>query len=456
MKIGLLPLYIKLYDDGGTPREKLQLFYDEVAEKFVEAGAEVVTNDFCRIESEFKDVVKKFEDEKVDAIVTVHIAYSPSLESIDVLCNTKLPIIVCDTTPELEFTNVQSPAAISTCHGIHGVMDMCSMLLRRGKPYAIAAGHYKTSDVVERCMNFARLAVAAKNLNGSKVGLIGGAFDGMGDFLIPIDEMKNRFGVEVVNIPSDTLKKYQAEVTQDEIDAEFKYDRKYFEFGEEPDEDYEATIRAGLTVRKCIEGEGLSGFSANFLNVGKDSEIATMPFMEACKAMERGVGYAGEGDALTSAFMGAIVKACPETSFCEIFCPDWKNDMVLLSHMGEMNYRVADGKPSVYKNVGKYINGEKPYVGYARFKGGKGCFVNISRAANDFKLVIAETEMVSYDTDNFPRTMRGWMKTKGSTAEFLENISKNGATHHSLFTYGVSAEDFEFFGKLLGIETIIL
>ena len=74
---------------------------------------------FCRLENEFKETVAGFEKEAVDAIVTLHMAYSPSLESIDVLCNTKLPIIVLDTTETFEFSATQNSSEIGYCHGFH-------------------------------------------------------------------------------------------------------------------------------------------------------------------------------------------------------------------------------------------------------------------------------------------------------------------------------------------------
>ena len=97
----------------------------------------------------------------MDALVTLHMAYSPSLESIDVLAGTALPIVVLDTTETLEFTNGQDPVEIDYNHGIHGVMDMCSMLTREGKDYAVAAGHYRDSDVLDRVCGYVRAAKAA-------------------------------------------------------------------------------------------------------------------------------------------------------------------------------------------------------------------------------------------------------------------------------------------------------
>ena len=115
-KIGFMPLYIKLYDDVGLAelRERLEPFYETMAKGFEEKGIEVVRSPFCRIESEFRDAVARFESVNVDCIVTWHAAYSPSLESAKILAETDLPIIVMDTTETYDFGPAQDSARRST------------------------------------------------------------------------------------------------------------------------------------------------------------------------------------------------------------------------------------------------------------------------------------------------------------------------------------------------------
>ncbi len=457
MKIGYLPLYIKLYDDGDVDRTVLKKFYEDTTKLFEERGIEVVTSDFCRIESEFKAVVKMFEEAEVDAIVTWHAAYSPSLESVDVLANTKLPIIVFDSTPTANFSIKNGTEEIDWNHGIHGVMDMCSMLKRYGKPYAIAAGHYLESDVIDRVCGFVRSAIAAKKLDGMKVGLVGGAFKGMGDFSVEPAELKKRFGITVETIEPARLAELSKTVTCDEVQAEIMADRQRFEFDNNViEEEYENYTRASLSVRKYIENDGLGAFSVNFLNVDAE-DLGTMPFTEACKAMERGVGYAGEGDALTASFTGALLAGYPETTFVEIFCPVWNKNKVLLSHMGEVNYRIADGKPLLRRTGSPFVKKIMPYAGYAKMKPGKGVYVNISRDKDDYQLLLTPCEMLPSKND-IPHVVRGWMQpeTTNTTAEFLEKLSKNGATHHSTFVYGATVEELEYFAKLLSLKTVII
>lgn len=459
MKAGLLPLYIKLYDDVVPGlRSRLEAFYETVAGALEARGVQVIRAPFCRVAPEFAQTVKSFETAGADAIITLHMAYSPSLESITYLAGTPLPIIVMDTTETLEFTNLQSPDEINYNHGIHGVMDLCSMLLRHGKPFAIAAGHYEESNCLDRVVGYLRAAVAAKALRSAKVGLIGGKFDGMGDFCVPYEQMKTRFGIDVKELSASEVAASYDAVTEEEIAAEKEAIAALCDICTDTrTEAYHAYIRSCLAVRKCIESQGLSAFSANFLHASREeSGLPTMPFVECCKAMSWGIGYAGEGDTLTAAFAGALLQGYAETNFVEIFCPDWKNDTVFLSHMGEVNYRVAGSKPALYQAPVKYAGDYAPYAAYVRMKGGKGVYLNVCPGKEDFKLVLASAEMLSYNEDTFPTSMRGWMKTGCGTAAFLEKLSQNGATHHSVFVYGASVEELAYFGALLGVETVII
>ena len=148
-KIGFLPFYIKLYDDcgsGAKARPRLEPFADKLVSELSDRGFDVLAVPFCRIKEEFAAAVAKFEAEGCKAIVTWHAAYSPSLESIDALASTELPIVVLDTTETYSMGPTLEQFEISLCHGIHGVMDMCSMLNRRGKAFAIAAGHIEHSQ----------------------------------------------------------------------------------------------------------------------------------------------------------------------------------------------------------------------------------------------------------------------------------------------------------------------
>ncbi|MBO7621459.1 MAG: hypothetical protein J6T06_13170, partial [Victivallales bacterium] len=88
-KIGLLPFYIALYDKTNPKRRpQMQDNADLIAEEIRKLGVEVVQAPISCVKPEFEKSIKLLEDNKVDAIVTLHLAYSPSLESIDAVAGT--------------------------------------------------------------------------------------------------------------------------------------------------------------------------------------------------------------------------------------------------------------------------------------------------------------------------------------------------------------------------------
>ncbi len=454
MKIGLLPLYITLYDTiTRNYRKRFEPFYDTIAKMMTDRGIEVLRCEFCMGEDDFRKTISYFEDEKCDALVTLHMAYSPSLKSAEYLINTKLPIIVCDTTETEDFSDKQSPDEIMYCHGIHGVMDMCNILKKNKKAYAIAAGHYLSSDVIDRVAGFVKAAKSSNALFGSNVGSIGGYFEGMGDFRVPDETLKEMFNVKVVYPKAGEIAEIAESVTDMEIESEKEKHKKEFTFmGEFDSKIYNNSIKADITLKKWIEKHNLQAFTVNFNKIG---ELPTMPFNGICQAMSEGIGYAGEGDTLTALFTGALLQGYKDTSFVEIFCPDWKHDTVFISHMGEMNYAVADGPIEFFEK--DFIGGGKsPITGTAAYRPGNAVFVNVFEDDNGFNLLIAPVEVIKETTKNFAKNIRGWLKFPKPLNSVLEKISEYGATHHSVLVYDATVEEMAFFAKCVNLKPVMM
>lgn len=457
-RAGLLPLYIKLYDDINPKwRKPLEKFTREVAAGLKKQGLDCDVARVCRVEREFKAALKVLEKKGADAIVTLHLAYSPSLESIDALAATSLPLVVLDTTPDAEAGPDKTPSFIMNNHGIHGVQDLCNMLLRRNKPFIIEAGHWKESDVLARTAAHVRGAAIASALKGARVGLIGPAFKGMGDFSVPGDKLKADLGVEVLAVePSEVAAQMPAENDR-LVKNEMSSDRKRFECGKIDEGLHRQTLRAGFGIRRILARKELTAFSINFQTVTKASGIPAMPFLEISKAMARGVGYAGEGDVLTAAMNGAIMSIFPETSFTEMFCADWAGERIFLSHMGEINLDLAERKPYLFEKEWTFSNALKPVVAAAAFKPGPAVFVNLAPQKEGYALILSRVEMVSEGkTDKFKETIRGWFKPRLPVADFLAAYSRAGGTHHAGLVYGDVLGALKSFGNMMGFKVVVL
>ncbi len=465
IKIAYLPFYTKLYDDE-DPKQRDPLFaYMKTLVSLIESqGFDVVLpdDDLCCVKEEFEAAVEKFnKDDEIVAVVTQHTAYSPSLQALEAVLKLKAPIIVFDTTMHYEFLGAaRYEDRIFPNHGIHGVMEFCSMLKRNGVNYTIAAGHVNGGSVIKELSGYIRAAAAAKAFKSIKVGKAGGTFEGMGDFVISDEDYLAKIGGRVYHLTPEIMDKYLPLVTEAEIAEEVGYDVQHYDVRVKNMENYVAATKTGLAMRKWMDDEALDGVTVNFLHTYENG-LPKMPFIECCKVMERGLGYAGEGDTLTAGLCSALTKVYPLVTFCEPFCPDWENDILFLSHTSEMNTRLSRFKPVVSDLPFPYNeSGDTVTIGGA-FPAGQAVLVNlvpVDAGSGKFDLVLADVNMLEkgFATGAYEKAIQGWLDPKMPLPEFLKKYSYAGGTHHSVLVYDVTTDELAAFGKMMGFNPVII
>ena len=459
IQVGYLPLYIQLYDDTDfTLRDPMVRHMNDLIAMIESHGIEVIrTDEVCRTKEEFSRAARKFNETGVDAVITQHLAYSPSLESIDALLSLDAPIIVLDTTPDYQLIRVANHYnGIMPNHGIHGVQDMCNLLKRNGKPYYICAGHALHSDVINEVVGMCRAAAAKKAFQTARIGSVGGSFPGMGDFLISDERYRNDIGAEVKYMTPEIIREYLAKITDDEVEAEIAADRAKYRVDVTLEAEYREAIRSGLAIRKWMDAESLSGCTVNFLTLDTCG-LPKMPFVECCKIMERGLGYAGEGDALTAGLVTALMHVYPDTAFTEMFCPDWEQDVILLSHMGESNPRLAQWQPRIADTPFNYNSCGDTVAMYTCFRPGKAVYVNLAPMNDSFTLILSDVELLA-GTENsvYQNATQGWMKPAKPLPRFLNEFSMAGGTHHSALVYNADIEELKVFGEMMDFDVVVI
>jgi L-arabinose isomerase len=452
----LLPFYLKLYDDAlPESRAGFSGFVEHIAAALEARGISVQTAAVCRVSTEFESAIQQFEQAGVDCIVTLHLAYSPSLEAIGAFCQTQIPIVILDTTMDANFGQSVSPDRIMYNHGVHGVMDFASLLRRWKRPFEIVAGHAADANTLDAASDLVRAAFAAHCLRNTRALRVGDAFEGMGDFALPEPALAVGLGVCVQQIGLAELDRSVQAVSDAAVSQEIAEDRARFacELGEEA---HTRSVRVGLGLRRLLAEGGYNAFSINFQAFDRaDRPANTMPFLEISKAMSRGIGYAGEGDVLTAALVGALARAFGPATFTEVFCPDWEGDSLFLSHMGEINPAVAGSNPLqpplIIEQPFPFGSSYNPAVLTCAVQPGAAVFVNLAPGPdNTFSLIIAPVEVLADSTHpEMRKVVRAWVRPHGGVARFLEAYSRAGGTHHSALLLGDKVEAVAAFGRML-------
>lgn len=439
-KIGFLPLYLELYDlYSPKAASNARIFVQTAEERLRAAGLDIETAPVCRLKPEFQAAVAQFEAAGCEAILTLHLAYSPSLEAIDALAGTDLPIVIMDTTPDADFTDPGTQ--IMPNHGIHGVQDLGNLLQRRNKPFLITAGAFD-DQLLARTAQMLKCAVMAYRMQHLRIGRVGGDFKGMGDFLFEPET------AGLTEVPWSN----QPEPTEEEIRAEMESDRAQFQFTDLDEEQHRLLTRDSLRLRRWIESEKLDGFTLCFMGFDSSTGSKCVPFLECSKAMARGIGYAGEGDVLTAGLLAALFRGFPKCAFSEMFCPDWNGNRIFTSHMGEINLALTTEKPVLKITPFRYTDVKLQGAAFGCLVPGNAIWVDLAPMADgQFRLIAGEVQFLPQPENGKGADYNaGWFTPKnGTIQQFLERYTLAGGTHHAVVVYDGDLDSMAAFARLM-------
>ena len=167
--------------------------------------------------------------------------------------------------------------------------------------------------------------------------------NGMGDIRVDEHALLRALGPQVDALAPGALHRAAAAVAADDVaaliadeDARFEIDPRL------SGEEREDHARMQLGLERVLREGGYGAYSTHFDAIAEDGRFARLPLAAASSLMAEGYGYAAEGDALTAALMSAAQHAARRRRSSPR-CTRWTSprDSILMSHMGEGNWRLA-------------------------------------------------------------------------------------------------------------------
>jgi L-arabinose isomerase len=455
-RVGVLPLYLALYDQV-APRYRPQVegFARRVATRLTAAGLAVELARICCVRADVERAVADLASRDIDLLATLHLSYSPSLEAAEVLAACRLPLVLLDTTPAPRFAEEATMDDLFTNHGIHGVQDLACMLRRFGRLYAVVTGHVEDEAFLREVVAVAQGAQMARYLRSLRVLVFGDEFAGMGDFAVEPEVLAKTVGITVNRVSVAELAERTRRVSEDKLAAEALADGERYDCSKVSSQLLSASNRVGLGVRGMLEEFGAGAFSFNFQSFSRETGTATVPFLEASKAMARGVGYAGEGDALTAALVGALLQVVSEVTFTEMFCPDWEGNAIFMSHMGECNPTLAAARPVIVEKDYVFGSAENPVIAVFPVRPGPATLVNLAPGPADSFAVLASRVRIldRWLPQRFPDVPHFWVEPCDTELrDLLRRYSECGGTHHLALLLGDRIEPVRHMAEIMGFS----
>jgi L-arabinose isomerase len=372
------------------------------------------------------------------------------------LAETRLPICLANIQPVPAVTAGWDMADLTYNQGIHGAQDTANAMVRAGRPFHVVTDDWRADSFREDVGRWARAAAAVTAWRSLKVAVFGYAMNGMGDIRFDEHTLMRTLGPQVDALAVGDLHRATVSVDEKEMrdllaweDARFDVDPR---LSAKEREDH---ARMQLGIERVLRAGGYGAYSTHFGAIGEDGRFDRLPLAAASSLMAKGYGFGAEGDALTAALMAAGRTLLGDTQFTEMYAMDFPSDSVLLSHMGEGNWRLArEDRPVRLIKRPLGIGGlDDPPTFLFQYHAGPATLATLVALGGErFRLVVSEGEIL--DTDELPALEMPYGRFRPDTGlrPCLNAWLRLGGPHHQVLNPDRQAGAWRIFSELAGLE----
>lgn len=457
-RVGLLGIMQELYDDDiPNITEHQESYAREVCDQL----SDVVDMEFpraARNRDDIEEILGSFNHRQLDGVMIVMLTYGPAMRTVRALQNNNLPLLLANIQPVPEVTTDWDMDDLTYNQGIHGAQDMANALIRTvGNNFEVISADWKSEEFKQYVGDWASAAQTARELKRMKIASIG-KMHGMGDTLSDEAAFTRVIGPEVNREYIGQIYRNMEAISDERIEEQMAVNRERFDVDDDmPDENFRYAVRMYLGFKDFLENGGYAGFSAHFDTFKGDGRFEQINMLAASNLMAEGYGYAAEGDTNTASMVAAGHVLDRNAHFTEMYAMDFTRDSMLMSHMGEGNWKVArKDEPVRLANRELGIGDlDNPPTTVFRLEPGPATIVSLVHlVGEEFRLVTAQGEIL--DSQKYPTIEMPYFHFKPDTGlrECNDGWLKAGGTHHQTLLLGDQRKKWQMLCRILGIEYV--
>ncbi len=451
-KLTVLPLIMEQYDAWCPELRPAQEPFLRRVMAFLECCGAATSPGICSTRAGVEAAVAQAETGGADLLVVVLLSYTPSLIALPALARTRLPVLLLNTTPRADMGPDIGASDYLENHAIHGVQDFANVLLRAGRRPWIVSGHLSDPALGPKVEAHAAAAAAARLWRSLRVGRVGAIFPDMGDLSFDATGLL-RSGPSVVDIPPGDYAAAWEDADDDVIGTLVTEYRRSYETEHVGEQCLHATARAEAAARAVVAAHQLGALAFSFLVLEHLPPELAMPFVGVSRLMAEGIGYGGEADALGAAAVAALHRLTGCAGFTEMFCPDWEQGEVLMSHMGETNPQFARTRPILVEKPSLVGSGSSSGVILFESEPGPATLASLTTAPSGrLRWVVSEGDISPSPIYPALRAPHYKFRPQQLLPDFLTAYSEVGGSHHLTLCRGHVASLIQRLAEVIGVE----
>ncbi len=361
-------------------------------------------------------------------------------------------------TIDMDFMNLNQAA--------HGDREFGFIVSRLRKNRKVVVGHWAEASVQQKIGAWTRVAAGWDDWQGAKFARFG---DNM-RFVAVTDGDKveaetqfgfsvNTFGIGDLVAQISEIPKAAIETLIQEYEASYDMAPSLLKGGQHR-ASLEEAARIELGLEKFLVAGGFKGFTDTFEDL---HGMKQLPGIAVQRLMQKGYGFAGEGDWKTAALVRALKVMGTGLQGGNAFMEDYtyhldpKEPRILGSHMLEVDPVLAADKPSCEIHPLGIGGKEDPVRLVFNGKAGQSLVAALMDFGNRFRLVINKTEgeTITKKLPKLPVARIMWKPLPDFETATTAWILAGGA-HHTCYSENISVEQLEDFADIAQIEALVI
>jgi L-arabinose isomerase len=457
-RIGILGIMQDLYDDMIPGIAERQAGYAaQVAARLADVG-EFLPSSPVKRRADAERELRAFENAGLDGVMVVMLTYGPAMRVARLLSECRLPIVLANIQPEPNVTAAWDMADMTYNQGVHGAQDTANAMVRAGRRFAVITDDWRSPSFAADVDRWARAAAAVTAWKRLRVAIFGYAMNDMGDIRVDESALIRSLGPEILAVAPGDLYRGMQVVTDQQVAGVIAFEDERFEIDQRLSAaEREDHARMQVAIQQILDDGGFGAYSAHFDAIGEDGRFSRLPLAAASTLMAKGYGYGAEGDVLAAALVFAGHTLIGDAHFTEMYAMDFATDSILMSHMGEGNWKIArtDRPVRLIKRplgIGRLAD---PPTFLFQYQPGPATLASlVSLEGTRFRLVVAEGE--NLDTPELPALEMpyGQFRPGSGIRDCLTGWMTAGGTHHEVMNLGHHAAAWKQFCQLTGIEFV--
>jgi L-fucose isomerase-like protein len=322
-----------------------------------------------------------------------------------------------------------------------------------GREYDFVYTHQNDTQGFKKVRSIVSAASVVEKLKSTRLGVVGEHPAGMDTCHLDASELRDRFGVDVVNIDLNSVFERVRSMDMGKVEpVRARLDKKLSNLNELDQSPVNGTLSTYVVLSEIAKEEGLDGIAVRCW-----PEFFTDLQCSACGAIsmltDNGIPCSCEADANGTITQLMLQWLSDSVSFgTDMVSVNYDEDHFVVWHCGLGPLSLAD--PAFQPRGTIHSNRRLPLLMEFPFKPGEVTAARLSRTPDGMRLVVGRGEMLSAPL-SFSGTS-GVLRFESPAEKVLDTIIREGLEHHIAITYGDYKDNLIELSKMLNLPLLQL